>query len=590
MDSVRPERRRGPALGARSRATSLSSSIAGRARPSSALRGGRGGGAGVVGVVRVVGDHSPGRPGAVGRTLAHVPRVRTRAAAAWTRGVESRPVLGPPLRAGWSRRSDDGPGGSGPGLRRGAAPGGLVLGGRGNEHLTPRRQDATRRPGPGGSFVSLAGDARSVRRTVSDGRMRATEPGPRVPSPPPYEAPPGRPRSLGRIQRGRTADHSPVPGDDLPAAGSRRPGALTSGSRGRRTREAVIRPRAPSIRPQPLELAPPSPSHLRAAESGAQGSAIARQGPPIARRSGASRPTGRSAPAPVRPGQGPADRGGPAPAPAPAHPAPPRPATSSESVDRPRRLPEWSRPMVRAITGRDDLPDAVTGPGTRRALHALRTPAATIGRTVALAEPPSRSPRSLGILAHELSHVADRPRTPRLFGESLLDAGERRARAAGSAVSSLASRSASEALGASPVSSLPVGGAAGLAGAAARSLTSAAPRLPEGVPGLPASVGAVSGAARELRGRAEAALPALPSAEEMDRSLLAPIAGMAGQAQQVASGAASDATGLAERAGRAARELGGEDPTAYANDLIVALEDRLLAEIERRGGRFAGLF
>jgi len=204
--------------------------------------------------------------------------------------------------------------------------------------------------------------------------------------------------------------------------------------------------------------------------------------------------------------------------------------TPAAAIERPSRLPEWSRPLVRAITGRDDLPNAVTGPATRRALRSVRTPGATVGRTIALAEAPSGSPRSLGVLAHELSHVADRPETPRLFGESLLDAGERRARRTGASVASFASRSASEALGAVPVSSLPVAGAAGMAGAAVRSVRDAVPRAAGEAGGLAArGSAAVSGAARALGGRLEEGISAIPSAGSRGSPAPPAMAGTAGR-------------------------------------------------------------
>src|SRR5207247_863200 len=117
-------------------------------------------------------------------------------------------------------------------------------------------------------------------------------------------------------------------------------------------------------------------------------------------------------------------------------------------ADRPRPLPTWARPLARAITGRDTI-RLVTGPATRRALGEAGVKAATSGPAIHLPAPPQPTPEHIGVLAHELSHVTDRPARPRFFLDDLLDEGERRARAVGARARSVAGgleRTASERL------------------------------------------------------------------------------------------------------------------------------------------------
>jgi len=72
-------------------------------------------------------------------------------------------------------------------------------------------------------------------------------------------------------------------------------------------------------------------------------------------------------------------------------------------------------------------------------LRALGTVAATVGQTIFLERPVDRSPGALGVIAHELVHVAsgDTGGAPRLFDDPHLDDEERHARRVGSLVRAL---------------------------------------------------------------------------------------------------------------------------------------------------------
>ncbi len=73
----------------------------------------------------------------------------------------------------------------------------------------------------------------------------------------------------------------------------------------------------------------------------------------------------------------------------------------------PRPLPSVFAPLVRALVGDSADIEIVTGPSIRRGLRADGASAATVGKRIHLGETPRPSPVELGVVAHELSHVAD---------------------------------------------------------------------------------------------------------------------------------------------------------------------------------------
>jgi hypothetical protein len=90
--------------------------------------------------------------------------------------------------------------------------------------------------------------------------------------------------------------------------------------------------------------------------------------------------------------------------------------------------------MARAITGRATPPRFTTGPSTRHALSAAGALGATTGSVVHLFSPPTADPVSSGVLAHELAHTrrhVGRPRFLLTTASGTLDDDEREALAAG---------------------------------------------------------------------------------------------------------------------------------------------------------------
>jgi hypothetical protein len=277
--------------------------------------------------------------------------------------------------------------------------------------------------------------------------------------------------------------------------------------------------------------------------------------------------------------------------PAAGHRVPPRPAmrtprerwTASVTevpLETPRPLPTGLHAMATAITGRARPPLFTTGPATRRALAAAGALGATTGTTVHLPAVPTQVS---AVLAHELAHTRNPVRRPRfLLGgmSGLLDDDERQARTAGQQAVTT---------GAGIVDSLPVGGGLGAVGDVATRAAKAAVLEATASPlggALDRASSAVDSAVAGARGAVDSALGGPGGA--VDRAV-----GGARDAVDSAVGGAVDAAGGAgTAAGRAAGAVAGAAAGAVLDpdQVVEIVERRLLREIERRGGRWAGVF
>jgi hypothetical protein len=234
-------------------------------------------------------------------------------------------------------------------------------------------------------------------------------------------------------------------------------------------------------------------------------------------------------------------------------------AVAARPLENPRPLPAAFQAMTREITGRSQV-RYTTGPATRGALAAAGALGATTGTVVHLPAPPSMAPRSVSVLAHELTHTRQPVRRPRFFLGGLtahLDDDERSALAAGRRVlggALPAGPTVGSGLGGLPVA--PVGTGAGLPGAGHPGAGLPGAGLPGvgglpgaglpgvgGLPGLPGPPGLPgAGSPRGLPG-----LPGLPTA-----------AGMAGLPAAGGLSGLSGLSGLPGEAGAAARSAAGE--------------------------------
>ncbi|MEU5266861.1 DUF4157 domain-containing protein [Amycolatopsis sp. NPDC021455] len=218
-----------------------------------------------------------------------------------------------------------------------------------------------------------------------------------------------------------------------------------------------------------------------------------------------------------------------------------RAAVARQPLETPRAFPAAFRPLVAGLTAGSHV-RYTTGPRTRAALAAAGALGATTGSTVHLSAPPDTRPSSMRVLAHELAHArrpVGRPRFLLGLSTGAADEEERAAQAVGNRVS------------AGVVDGLPVGGA----GAA----------------------GVVDVATQAARNAV-----AEHAAEQVTE---------AGQAVNTVSEAAGEARATAEHAVTAAATTVAKGPSAADLDRIAeALEERVLRQLERRGGRYSGVF
>jgi hypothetical protein len=290
-------------------------------------------------------------------------------------------------------------------------------------------------------------------------------------------------------------------------------------------------------------------------------------------------------------------------------------AVAARPLEAPRSLPAALHAMASAITGRARPPLFTTGPATRNALAAAGALGATTGTVVHLPAVPAPAPAMSAVLAHELMHTRSPVRRPRflLDGVSgLLDDDERQALAAGKQRLSAAGADVGQGLldrgrqagqgllesgrqrlteaapaAAGIVDQLPVGGGLGAVGDVATRAAKAAV--------LEAASGPLGAAQGWANGAQSAAAGALDSAGGMASNALSTASGAAAgvldSATQAASGFAGQAASAVSGVAQTAGGLASAAKNALDPDTIVEIvESRLLREIERRGGRWAGMF
>ena len=252
-------------------------------------------------------------------------------------------------------------------------------------------------------------------------------------------------------------------------------------------------------------------------------------------------------------------------------------------------------PLARAVTGQRLTPLYTTGPATRHALHSAGARGATTGSTMHLPEPPRPEPRALALLGHELAHVAESSPRPRFLLDSppaTGDEGERRARRLGEAVQAgalgkpvgPATAPPADIIAGGRVAHLPVGGAPAIAGAVRQAARDSNASLPEaGWPGVAIPSAATATAPPPLPATVGGPATATPATGDVA------VAGWPGTAPAPRPSVAADPRADPTAPG-AGLTTGAHLGHGQVSELLEALEERLLADIERRGGRYAGMF
>jgi hypothetical protein len=238
---------------------------------------------------------------------------------------------------------------------------------------------------------------------------------------------------------------------------------------------------------------------------------------------------------------------------------------------------------VAALTGAHRA-TYTTGPATRQALAAAGAHGATTGSVVHLPAAPTAVPGPLlGVVAHELTHTRSPVSRPRFLLEvphGGADEDERAALAVGrrftgtgvataATVGAIGSRAETVPAGtvrAGIVDQLPVGGLGRVTGALSEARE--------------ATGGGPTGAAEP----SEVDPPAVPASRPTGGALPEP-------ATHAGGGTVDAATGTASHPATQAMPGGAPPPSTVDIDRLAdLLEQRLLRQIERRGGRYAGVF
>ncbi|MFC6016060.1 DUF4157 domain-containing protein [Plantactinospora solaniradicis] len=260
-------------------------------------------------------------------------------------------------------------------------------------------------------------------------------------------------------------------------------------------------------------------------------------------------------------------------------------AVAAHPLEAPRPLPSALHALARSITGRSGTPRFTTGPATRHALAAAGALGATTGSVVHLAAVPTGR-AAAAVLAHELAHTRQPVRRPRFLlagGAGLLDDDERQAVATGrDLLAGNLPDAAGDTIAAGIVDRLPVGGGLGavreLVTQTTHAVIEAMPQLPGAVPGMDA------GPAGAYAGLPTVSGPLGPGAE-------GPVPGDPARPDgNGGSTGGSTPAGGGTPAGAAAGGTPSPDTPLDPDRVVEIVEERLLREIERRGGRWAGVF
>lgn len=265
-------------------------------------------------------------------------------------------------------------------------------------------------------------------------------------------------------------------------------------------------------------------------------------------------------------------------------------AVAAEPLETPRPLPSRLAPLARTL-GVRGTPRFTSGPRTRRALGAAGALGATTGSVVHLSRLPlgegsDESDPAAAVLRHELSHAARPVSRPRFLiqGAQGGDGDERVARRAQVSVrhAVVGAQVRGPTVSSGVLSALPIAGPGAAPASAALSpvrtpdldalaraaLVHHADRSPGAAPSAAATTGFVVARAPESA--------AAPGARTAD----------GGGASGASGGVAGAGTGGA--AGPAAAVEAPHPPDMDA--IMDAIGDRLLREIERRGGRWSETF
>ena len=259
----------------------------------------------------------------------------------------------------------------------------------------------------------------------------------------------------------------------------------------------------------------------------------------------------------------------------------------------PVELPLHWRGIAAEVTGRTGT-RYTTGPATRGALGAAGALGATTGRVIHLRAHPRADLSDAAVIAHELAHARrplPRPRflLPDRHGQHddeerfAAERGESAAAGLGALLSANGRFPAPGSTGELPVGGTGAAAAASVAASVARSVLSEA-FGGDGQGGAAGRAGAAdSGAGAMAATNASAPGVALPAFGAGTTAATA-------TAVPGPSAAEGDPDGGAAAGASPAAAQGGAGSALDLDELVASLEDRLIRDLERRGGRYEGVF
>jgi len=283
-----------------------------------------------------------------------------------------------------------------------------------------------------------------------------------------------------------------------------------------------------------------------------------------------------------------ADRGA-----APAEPANPPPADLGERFltelsrhrrERPRPLPTQFEPLAAQIT-RGRQVRIATDMASRQALRAVGKVAATTDDVIHLSRSPKGSGTTAEVLAHELTHVAHPSPAPRFFADHRGGAEERRAEEIGRIMARAPVLPRTSAASDRRAAQLPVAPAVGPRPATTRTVQRSTAH-DAGNAADHANYGDISASALAARisGTGPAAVQRLTVAGAGPGAGVAPAPDQLEAQPQPPEPSANSVTGGADAADTTT------DLINQFDRIVELLEERIIVELERRGGRFRGGF
>jgi hypothetical protein len=245
--------------------------------------------------------------------------------------------------------------------------------------------------------------------------------------------------------------------------------------------------------------------------------------------------------------------------------------------EQPRALPVQFRPIAREVVGPRRVMVS-SDPASRRALRRVGKVAATTDDVIHLDRAPAVAPPEL--IAHELAHIAHPSPTPRFFADPVRGPEERQADEIARVMRAAPVLPRVAGAGDADRASSPISTAS--ATTVQRSTSSSTPPRPATTVQRAARTSGSTVTAADLAARLTRSTPTV---QRFETGTVAPTLGASG-----IPGAPPVAAGSPESPPPTFSGVNTTDSLDQFQRLVEMLEERIIVELERRGGRFRGGF